>query len=168
MIIPKPQKIEFKEGNYILNENTVISVSDETKKIGGYLASELRISTGLPLPIEICDTDKNRISLKLDTNDKLGDEGYELISTTDGIIITAQTPAGLFYGCQSLRQLLPPENFANRGARAPRNVARTSSSAINIEWTVPCVSITDKPRFKWRGLMLDPCRHFWDINFVKK
>ena len=183
MLIPQPQKIEFKEGNFILNEKTVISVSDKTKPgmrgalcgIGEFLASELRISTGLPLSIEICDSDKNQISLSLVDNDKLEDEGYELLSTTGAIKITAQTPAGLFYGCQSLRQLLPPENFDNRGAGAPRNVASRgvqarsgSSSAINIEWNVPCVSITDKPRFKWRGMMLDPCRHFWDIDFVKK
>ncbi len=168
MIIPQPQKIEFKEGNFILNENTVVSAANEVKSVAEFLVSELRISTGLPLPIEICDSDKNQISLSLVDNDKLEDEGYELLSTIDGIKITAQTPAGLFYGCQSLRQLLPPENFDNRGAGAPRNVARTSSSAINIEWNIPCVSIIDKPRFKWRGMMLDPCRHFWDIDFVKK
>ena len=157
----------------------------------------MRISTGLPLPVKICNSDKNQILLKLISNEKLGEEGYELISTPDGVKICANKPAGLFYGCQTLRQLLPPENFSNRCAGAPRNVARTPSSAIidakkvagdgdppnkinegtpspeslftrNIKWNVPCVSITDKPRFKWRGLMLDPCRHFFDVEFVKR
>ncbi|MCK5851678.1 beta-N-acetylhexosaminidase [bacterium] len=179
MIIPQPQKIEFKEGNFILNENTVISVSDKTMSIGEYLATELRLSTGLPLSIEICDSDTNQILLSLVEDNKLEDEGYELVSTTDGIKITAQTPAGLFYGCQSLRQLLPPENFSKHAKKVagdgdpPSKTNEgapfsTSSSAINMEWNVPCVSITDKPRFKWRGMMLDPCRHFWDIDFVKK
>jgi len=155
MIIPQPQKIEVNEGNFVLNEKTVVSVSTETKIVGEYLASEFRISTGFSLPIKICNLEKNHITLSLLKNDKLGDEGYELVSTNDGIKITAQTPAGIFYGCQSLRQLLPPENLSKETVQ-------------NIKWTVPCVSITDAPRFKWRGMMIDPCRHFWDIEFIKK
>ncbi len=197
MIIPQPEKIEVQKGNFQINEKTVISVDKKTKKIGEYIADELRISTGLPLPVKNCDSDKNQISLKLIDDNKLREEGYELISTPDGVKISANKPAGLFYGCQSLRQLLPPENFSDHGAEAPRNVAQTSSSAIidakkvagdgdppnkinegtaspaslfsrNVRWEIPCVSISDKPRFKWRGLMLDSCRHFFDVEFVKK
>jgi len=168
MIIPKPQKIEVKSGTFTLNENTIISVSNETKKVGEYLAEELRPSTKLPLPVENIASDKNRISLLLVDNDNLGDEGYELISTTDEIKITAKTNAGLFYGCQSLKQLLPPENLYSHGTETQHNVAQSPMSAINIKWTVPCVNIYDKPRFKWRGIMLDSCRHFWNIDFIKK
>ena len=155
MIIPKPEKIEINDGNFLLNDKTIIAVSDETKKIGELLANELKPSTGLPLPVEISASGDNKISLELVENTTLGDEGYELISTTDGIKITAGKPAGLFYGCQSLKQLLPQEIFSK-------------TLTENVKWEIPCVSIFDKPRFKWRGLMLDPCRHFWDINFVKK
>jgi len=97
----------------------------------------------------------NQVSLILIQNKNLGDEGYELVSTADGIKITAEKNAGLFYGCQSLKQLLPPEIFSK-------------TLTENIKWKIPCVNISDKPRFKWRGLMLDPCRHFFDVDFIKK
>jgi len=155
MIIPKPKQIEINDENFTLNEKTVIIVSNDTKKIGEFLADELRQSTGLPLPIENNASNSNYISLTMEQNKSLGDEGYELISTTEGIKITAEKPAGLFYGCQSLRQLLPPENYNKK-------------FVANVKWEITGVSITDKPRFAWRGLMLDSGRYFWDVDFVKK
>ena len=155
MIIPQPQKIKTKNGKFTLNENTVISVSNETKSIGEFIANELKTSTGLHLSIENSSPGKNQISLNLVSNSELGDEGYELISTSDEIKIIANALNGIFYGYQSLKQLLPPEIFGKY-------------AVTDVEWTVPCVEITDKPRFKWRGMMLDPCRHFWDIDFIKK
>ena len=112
MIIPQPKKLDLKEGNFILDENTVVFATNKVKSVAEFFASELRLSTGLKLPIENSASDKNQISLELVQNKNLGDEGYELNSTTDGIKITAEKPVGLFYGCQSLRQLLPPENLS--------------------------------------------------------
>jgi N-acetyl-beta-hexosaminidase len=81
-------------------------------------------------------------------------EGYELTVTPRGVRIQSPTPAGLFYGVQTLLQLLPPEIES----RTRRDAA----------WTVPCVHIVDYPRFAWRGLMLDVSRHFFTKEFVEQ
>ena len=85
----------------------------------------------------------------------LGREGYRLEISPDRITILAHAPAGLFYACQTLRQLLPPAIF------------REAPSA-GATWSVPCARIEDTPRFAWRGAMLDCSRHFMPRSFVKK
>jgi hexosaminidase len=84
----------------------------------------------------------------------LGDEGYQLTVHADAVTIQAGTPAGLFYGMQSLRQLLPPEIEKREKVRG-------------VKWTIPCVEIKDSPRYSWRGLMLDVSRHFADKGEVE-
>lgn len=76
-----------------------------------------------------------------------GSEGYELHAAPDRVTIVAPRPAGLFYGIQTLRQLLPAAIFSK-------------TKVDDVAWDVPCVKITDSPRFAWRGLLLDPARHF--------
>jgi hexosaminidase len=92
-----------------------------------------------------------QVSLGLleELNDDLGGEGYQLEISTDSVRIQAATQAGLFYGMQTLRQLLPTE-------------------ASNREISIPCLSIVDKPRFGWRGFMLDEARHFFGMETIKK
>jgi hexosaminidase len=80
----------------------------------------------------------------------LGAEGYELVSATDRVTITAATPAGLFYGGVTLWQLM------------------TAKPQEGIGVNVPVVNITDAPRFGWRGLMLDSVRHFQPVDYVKQ
>ncbi len=86
---------------------------------------------------------------------KIGNEGYTLDVITGKITILANKPAGLFYGMQTPMQLLPKE------IESPLVVKNKS-------WSVPCVKITDYPRFGWRGLMLDVSRHFFPKELVKK
>ena len=99
----------------------------------------------------------NVIELKLDAQlSSLGNEGYKINSTPKKMQITAYKTAGIFYGIQTLRQLLPEEIDGGQV------VDRESF------WNIPCVSVTDKPRFKWRGLMLDCSRTFWNKEYIKK
>ena len=85
----------------------------------------------------------------------LGAEGYRLDVTPSGVVIRAASAAGVFYGMQSLRQLLPIAVF--REAPVP-----------GVRWAAPAVSITDVPRFSWRGGHLDVSRHFMPTSFVKR
>jgi hexosaminidase len=86
----------------------------------------------------------------------IGKEGYQLSSSAnEGIKISANEPAGLFYGVQTFIQLLP-------AAIESKTVVK------NITWSVPLVNITDYPRFGWRGLMFDISRHFFNKEQVKQ
>ncbi|SCG78153.1 family 20 glycosylhydrolase [Micromonospora humi] len=82
----------------------------------------------------------------------LGDEGYRLDVTAAGIRITATTPAGLFHGAQTLRQLLP--------------AAIESATPVTTRWAVPGGTVVDRPRFAYRGAMLDVARHFFGVDDV--
>jgi len=92
---------------------------------------------------------QNDIMVELDTSLQkgLGTEGYKLKVSPERIRIRAAGRPGLFYAIQTLRQLLPAEVYSPKKVEAG-------------PWSVPCVTITDYPRFKWRGLLVDPARHF--------
>ena len=125
------------------------------------LASLLRPATGLPLTVRHTGQPAKLqgnvvLDLHASLENALGKEGYALEVRPNGLIaITAATPAGLFYGGQTLRQLLPPAIYAK-------------TKQAGVKWTVPCCRIEDKPRFVWRGLLLDCCRHFFDKAFVER
>ncbi|GAA4312523.1 hypothetical protein GCM10023143_22250 [Compostibacter hankyongensis] len=115
--------------------------------------------TGYPLQIKTGTSASRGIVFQLNKSPEkvLGTEGYRLDVSADKILITANQPVGLFYGLQTLLQLLP----ASQDAVA-------AGTAQTAPWTVPGVSIMDYPRFGWRGLMLDVSRHFFSKEFVKK
>lgn len=156
-IIPRPVQMQVLDGDFLLTPSTVIVAGKSLAFEGGQLSAMLSPATGFPL--RVLDKAKGRvpvIELKLDPSlAKLGEEGYLLSVAPRKVSIRAPGPAGIFYGCQSLRQVLPPQIF--RAARV-----------TNVEWTVPCVRIEDYPRFQWRGACLDSARHFMPREFVMK
>jgi hexosaminidase len=97
------------------------------------------------------------VALRLGGAASLGPEGYELAITPDSVRLVAGGAAGLFYGVQTLRQLLPA------GIEAEQSAIRMASA-----WTVPTGRIVDRPRFAWRGAMLDVARHFFTVHEVKQ
>lgn len=121
------------------------------------LAAILRPSTGYPLPVLTgsgAGAAPGDIVLSLGGDAALGREGYRLDVTSDGVQIQAVAPAGLFYGTQTLRQLLSPWIESSTVQPGP--------------WTVPAVHITDHPRYAYRGVMLDIARHFEPPAAVKR
>ncbi len=99
---------------------------------------------------------ENSIILMIDEKLKrVGKEGYQLRVTEKSVTIKSSSPAGIFYGVHSLYQLLPPEVEKNE-------------QVTGVKWSIPCVTIEDKPRFTWRGMHLDVGRHFAPVKFVKK
>ena len=159
-IIPEPVSLQVKAGNFQLNKNTlIISATRQTNDIAQMMKGLLNVPTGFNLTVKNKNTEKgsNAIILKLNTrpNTELGDEGYTLQVLSDIVMISANKPRGLFYGMQTLIQLLPPD--------IERKTIREA-----VKWKIPCVNILDYPRFGWRGLMLDVSRHFFSKEFVEK
>lgn len=161
-IVPLPQNVQRGEGQFTLKPSTVILIdknSPEAANTAKLLAAQIRNSTGLRLKIaEAADPSTPSGSIRLTTTSgeaSLGSEGYKLDLTPDSIVIAGGGPAGLFYGTQTLLQLLPPQILA--GARVQGLTT----------WSVPAVQITDQPRFVWRGLLLDVARHFFNKEELK-
>ena len=155
-LIPRPASITLTEGTFSLTEATVISVpadSAEMAAIGQFLADKLSPSTGFDIQVHT-DSAPGSISLALADDSSLGDEGYALTVTPEGVTLTAYQPAGLFWGVQTLRQLLPP--------------AIESATPQPGPWLIPAGEIRDTPRFAWRGVMLDVSRHFFSVDEVKR
>lgn len=159
-IIPVPLKCKELEGRFQINEQTKLLYTKGTPK--GKMVAEnfaLFLAGILGVKPEVAMTEKsvqvkNAILLTTagDTG-KLGEEGYRLTVRPNGALIRANKPAGLFYGLQSLRQLLPAGVEAKDGIFKGKLVA-------------PCVNIEDAPRFKWRGMHYDPCRRFYGREHV--
>lgn len=160
-IIPKPLLLERQGGTFLLRESTSVAVkgdSKEVQRIAEQLAVHLRAATGLPVSVISFSSNRtaeNNIVLALADDDKLGNEGYRLNVTARGVSIEGRRPAGIFYGVQTLYQLLPVEIESNR-------------VITGIEWSTPCVRIEDRPRFSWRGMHLDVGRHFFSKDSVKR
>jgi hexosaminidase len=161
-VIPRPLHIRSGSGHFLVTPRTKIETNDENvgaHAVANYLAERIRVSTGYK---EILlDTlqripSNGTILLELTGHDaKLGNEGYRICVTPERVTIRAAESRGLFYGVQTLMQLLPPEIFKEQ-------------ASDSVRWTIPCVKITDRPRYPYRGMHLDVSRHFFSKSFIKK
>ncbi len=160
-IVPVPASLVLGAGApFELTRATVISVDDnpEARAVAESFAALFRPPTGFPVTIVAAGSDTAAGSIRLSIGAErgaLGEEGYELVVTSSGMRLTANRPAGLFRGLQTVRQLLPPEIESEMG------VARSV-------WSIPSLTIVDRPRFAWRGAMLDVARHFFSVSEVKQ
>ncbi|RIH65502.1 beta-N-acetylglucosaminidase [Mariniphaga sediminis] len=149
-IIPLPKEIKTGNGYFSLNQECTLKFdtsNEEVTRIAGFFNEYLENIYGFKAEGK---RNAKTISFKLQNNlKKLGKEGYRLKAEKNNIEIEAFTPNGLFYGMQSLKQLLPLE-------------------ATNDQLNIPCIEIKDEPRFAWRGNMLDVGRHFFPVSFLKK
>ncbi|KUM68833.1 beta-N-acetylhexosaminidase [Streptomyces curacoi] len=147
-LIPEPRSVVAGPGEVRLTAHSQLYAGTATEGVGHWLRTVLQQATGLPLREgrQPDDTDGDGIRLRLDPG--LGREEYRLVSDGSGVRIEGGGAAGVFWGAQTLRQLLGPDAYR----RAPIGRDRT--------WAVPHLTIEDAPRFRWRGLMLDVARHF--------
>lgn len=154
-LIPRPVDLEVSEGSFLLTPGSVITFDKpEGRDVAEMLVQKLTVPVGYKLKAEQGKTGAVQFNLNATPDPKIGNEGYTLVSNAQGVIISANKPAGLFYGMQSLLQLLP------------REVER--KEVAKVSWTIPAVNITDYPRFPWRGLMLDVSRNFFTKEEVKQ
>ncbi|UJV43141.1 beta-N-acetylhexosaminidase [Streptomyces sp. AMCC400023] len=147
-LIPAPRALDATAGEVRLTALSRLHASEGTEDVGHWLGTVLRDATGLPLREghEPDDTRGDGIRLRIDPG--LGPEAYRLVSDSSGVLVEGGDAAGVFWGAQTLRQLLGPEAYR----RAPLGRDRV--------WSVPYVTVEDAPRFRWRGLLLDVARHF--------
>ena len=144
-IVPMPSKLTSGRGDFTLTASTPIVADPALRGRGRQLASMLAPATGFDLPVRTGPVSASpHIALRLQKplENTLGGEGYRLAVTPRAITIVAAAPAGIFYGMQTLRQLLPTAIFRE----AP---------VTGVAWRVPAVTIEDVPRFRWRGAHLD-------------
>ena len=148
-IIPKPSEIAPRNGSFTLDKECTIqfdSANNEVARIAGFFSEY--IDNVYHIKVK-ANSKGNSIQFKIISKLNLGKEGYLLKVDKKSIIITASEPNGLFYGMQTLKQMLP-------------------INAKNGELVIPVADIKDQPRFAWRGNMLDVGRHFFPVSFIKK
>lgn len=154
-LIPQPAEIQLSEGSFLLtNTSTIGFDSQESRIIAEMFSQKLNLSTGFSIKPQQDKAGSIQFNLNKVKVAQTGKEGYTLVSSLNGVVITANEPAGLFYGMQTLLQLLPKEI--------------ESKIVINMTWTIPSVKIMDYPRFGWRGIMLDVSRNFFTKEEVKQ
>ena len=159
-VIPQPVSLEKTGNGFTITEGTCIMAGrqPDVQRVARFFAERLRTVTGFAMNLETANPSKpNSIvfSLNEKSDAQLGTEGYTLAVNNTGVQVRANSAAGLFYGVQTLLQLLPKE-------------VESKTKPAGVTWRVPGVRITDYPRFAWRGLMFDVVRHFFTKEDVKK
>lgn len=150
VIIPAPVKMDIKSGSFTITPTTTIKAGEGTAHEGTMLNNYLKQLYGFILPES--NTAKSSIELEIKSGDQ-NPEAYHLTVSNKKIVISASGTKGLFWGIQTLLQLIPPQKIAD---------ANTFSIKI------PRVTIYDYPAFGYRGMHLDVGRHFFDVDFIKK
>ena len=162
-IIPKPFERVDSSGSFSIGPETIVVTDNDSRASAAYLAQRLRRATGFDLPIvagatdNIVDAFLLRIRSQSPHERDMSSEGYRLSVTSQRVEISASAPAGLFYGVQTLLQMLPPRMYD------PDAMPLDSR-----ERSLGAVQINDWPRFSWRGLMIDVSRHFFSKEQLKK
>ncbi|RZU10610.1 hexosaminidase [Kribbella rubisoli] len=152
-MIPQPTAQQvLADETFLLEADATIGLLDPTAQlIADRFAAQLRRSTGYALPVQ---EGTGTITLSTNGPESLGTEGYELRADASGVTVTASTAEGLFRGVTTLRQLLPAKAEADTVQEGP--------------WEIAGTTISDSPRYEYRGVMLDVTRHFFTVDQVKK
>lgn len=158
-VIPQPQSVEMGDTEFKLYRNTIIVYEDNKELIqqADYFTGLIYNTFGIKTTGKTLAEAKGNsmIILKLDTeSEDLGEEGYKLKIKESKIVISANTPRGTFYGLQSLFQIMLSCNMI--------------VDHDDMQIMIPSATIVDKPRFPYRGMHLDVCRHMFPVEFIKK
>jgi len=160
-IIPEPVSLKQGSGSFLLPARLTIWASDEKASRSAIRLLQHKLSTAAGIRVEVAGgiAAANRpaaikLALNASPDETIGQEGYRLSVTGSGISIAANQPAGLYYGVQSLLQLLPEQ-------------IESAQLIKDLQWEAPLVEIVDYPRFGWRGVLLDVARHFFTKEEVR-
>lgn len=152
-LIPLPVKVEWKNGAYLVPQQNIICTSGETKKTSQWLEALLSKAGFQVAANSIGDCGNWQIVQDASLQNSLGEEGYKLEISDEGVNLKAASNAGLFYGIQTLRQMFP-----------------TKVETGNLEGQVVLRQgvIEDQPAYSWRGTMVDVARSFFDLDYLKR
>ncbi len=156
-VIPLPHHMELADGCFRIASGTPVFLDENTsefQRIAGFLNERLSTAAGFTLQTEQADLRNPQLGIWF-LNAGLPSEAYSLKVQPERIVIEYGDGAGAFYAIQTLLQLLPTEVFADHRVRGVR-------------WEVPCCDIEDAPRFAYRGMHLDCCLHFFEMDFLKR
>lgn len=145
-IIPKPMFGVIQDGHFVITEKTTFVYDDSLELEANDLAKSLGLTSHHPADNELFDSEKNIIRLSLVSFFDKDEEGYLLQITNSEVRLVAGNSTGIFWGIQTLKHIF----------RASR------------EGSMPACLILDKPRFSWRGVMLDVGRHMYSVEDIKK
>ncbi|MDY8135141.1 family 20 glycosylhydrolase [Aquimarina sp. 2201CG5-10] len=149
-VTPQPFKINKKQGYFEVKKNTSITYNNASSStVVNFFIAKINTVTGYNLVVSDQTNQKNNIEFIIDSAQEFLNEEYHLSISNDKISIKAGNDKGLFYGMQTVLQLV-------------------SIPANNTSFHIPALDIEDKPRFSWRGMHLDVSRHFFSIDFIKK
>ena len=153
-IIPEPVYLVQKGRTYTLSPSTKLCFENlgQNSPTAKYITTSLRQMHVRPAFIGTPKKDCITFTINDTVNPSLGDEGYLLQVHPDGIFVSANTEAGIFYAFQTFVQMLP-DNFQHRS---------------NSHVVMPECTILDYPRFTWRGSHLDVCRHFFTVKQIER
>lgn len=154
-VIPQVKSLRVDEGTFCIDKNTKIFLnapSDEMKRVAGFLNERLMAAAGFEL--EFTDQPKSENMIKF-MNVDFPTEKYAINCCPETLVVDYGDGAGAFYAVQTLLQLLPVEIYSQERQKG-------------VKWTVPCCSIEDAPRFKYRGMHLDVCLHFFEFEYLKR
>ncbi|HTR31424.1 MAG TPA: family 20 glycosylhydrolase [Puia sp.] len=157
-LIPAPASLELTGGRFTLPSAITVEAPNAPELTHALDELKTRLSTPTGYTVSITHEPTPAATIRLlfakPAEESLGDEGYALTTTETGVTIRANKAAGMFYGLQTLYQLLPA-------------AIESKTPVHHITWSAPCAKITDYPRFGWRGLMFDVARHFFTKQQVK-
>ena len=156
-VIPQPMYMRVDDGLFNINKDTKLLIdqpSEELLRIAGFLNEKLSKAAGFELEL-ITDGPMPKANVIAFMNAGMPSEEYVINVTPNMVLVDYGDGAGAFYALQTLFQLLPTEIYSQERQKG-------------IKWNVPCCNIEDKPRFKYRGMHLDVCLHYFEFEFLKK
>lgn len=170
--IPLPKSIVSVDASpFVLDAKTKIIYSqsdgEEMRKNAEFLVDYIKDATRMNLVVEKFNGEITKKTIRLTLDKRLKAEAYRINVSSELINVSGGSPSGVFYGIQTLRKSMPISQLNGSIvsiSTSHSNVVRNMSSKV----IFPAVEIKDEPRFPYRGMHLDVCRHFFDIDFVKR
>ena len=147
-LIPYPNSVAIGTGNFKVSGAPVfydMTFGSEIADLAEGFAARLGVDASM--------TSLASAGINFMKDSALGDEAYSITISETKVLVYASTRAGILYAIQTLKQLMPPAIFG--------------TSPVGEDWTIPCLTIEDEPRFRWRGLHLDVSRHFFTVEEIK-